>query len=538
MSDESHVASWQATYKRLYELDKASPLDPPELVELATSAFLIGKDSESLAALMRAHQGFVHMSDPCRAAGTAARIASIFMNGGDVAQAAGWMARAARLLDESGEPGAERGHLRLLEARQSIMSGNVAAAEAKFAEAADVGARFGDADLTNLARQGHGRALIELGQVERGVALLDEVMVSVMAAEVSTITAGIIYCSVISACADLFDIGRAREWTQALSRWCDAQPEMVPYRGECLVHRAEIISLRGVWQDALHEAELACRHLSEPPGQPAFGAALYQVADLHRLRGELDEAEAAFRRVADSGRSPYPGLALLRLAQGRRDDAAATIGRLLQEARQRRARSKILGAAVEIMLACGDVAAARRAADELDAIAESFKTPFLQASAAQARGALLLAEGDPAAALVACRTLWTLWRELEVPYEAARAQVLIAQACRSLDDRDSADLELDNARRTFQQLGAKLDLERLRIPGVAARSHSGLTARELEVLRLVATGRTNRAIADELQLSEKTVARHISNIFNKLDVNSRAAATAYAFEHDLIDSAT
>jgi DNA-binding CsgD family transcriptional regulator len=346
-----------------------------------------------------------------------------------------------------------------------------------------------------------------------------------------------IYCSVLSACSDLFDVGRAREWTQALTRWCESQPDMVPYRGECLVHRAEIISLRGVWPDALHEALLACERLSEPPGQPAFGAALYQVAELHRLRGELEQAEAAYRRAAEAGRSPYPGLALMRVAQGKRDDALAAMCRVLQEARSRRARSRVLSAAVEIMLACGDVGAARRAADELDALAAALATPFVRATAAQAIGAVMLAEGNSTAALASCRTAWTLWRELDVPYEAARSSVSIAQACRMLHDNDSAEIELEAARRTFQQLGARSDLARLQ-PSRDARSASGLTARELQVLRLVATGRTNRAISDELGLSEKTVARHISNIFNKLDVSSRAGATAYAFEHHLIESST
>jgi DNA-binding CsgD family transcriptional regulator len=533
------VAGWKATYERLHDLDKVSPLEPADLVELATSAYLIGRDRESFSALTRAHQGFVQHRNLRRAGGIAAWIASILLSTGDAAQAAGWMARAARLLDESGEPGPERGYLLVTAARQSIVSGNVADAESKFAEAADIGERFGDVDLISLARQGRGRTLIELGDVERGVALLDEVMVSVTAGEVSTIVAGIVYCSVISACADLFDIGRAREWTQALTRWCDTQPEMVPYRGECLVHRAEIISLQGIWPDALHEALLACERLSEPPGQPAYGAALYQVAELHRLRGELEKAEAAYRRTADSGRSPYPGLALLRLAQGRLDDAVAAICRVLQEARQRRVRSRVLGAAVEIMLACDDISGARRAADEIDALAQTLATPFVQATAGKSRGAVLLAEGNPSAALSACRRAWTLWRELNVPYEAARTQVLIAHACRALHDRDCADLELAAACRTFQQLGATLDLARGQTSGVTPpRSATGLTRRELQVLRLVATGRTNRAIADELQLSEKTVARHVSNIFNKLDVSSRAAATAYAFEHRLVEPST
>jgi DNA-binding CsgD family transcriptional regulator len=487
---------------------------------------------------MRAHHGFFHEGDLRRAGGIAARIASILMNTGDAAQSAGWLARGARLLDESGDPGVERGYLLIPAARQSIMSGNVADAESKFAEAVEIGERFGDVDLMNLARQGHGRALIEGGELERGVALLDEVMVAVTAGEVSTIFAGIIYCSVLSACSDLFDIARAREWTQALTRWCDAQPEMVPYRGECLVHRAEIISLQGVWPDALHEALLACERLAQPPGQAAFGRALYQVAELHRLRGEIEKAEAAYRRAAESGGSPYPGLALLRLAQGRRDDAAGAIARVLQESRHRRARAGVLNAAVEITVACADMAAARRAADELDAIARAVATPFLRATAAQANGTVLLAEGNPTAALSACRTAWTLWRELVVPYEAARCQVLIAHACRALHDNDSAEIELDAASRTLQQLGARLDVARLQAFRRSPTDAPPLTTRELQVLRLVATGRTNRAISEELGLSEKTVARHVSNIFNKLDVSSRAAATAYAFEHHLIESPT
>ena len=395
------MPAWKQTYERLRELDRASPLEPAKVLELAQAAYLIGKDRESFDLLIRAHQGFLQRRELRHAGGVAARIASILLGTAGTAQAGGWIARAARLIDESGEPGPERGYLVLMAARQAVMSGNLGDAESKFSEAAEIAGYFGDVDLVNLARQGHGRVLIERGDVRRGVALLDEVMVAVTASEVSPIIAGIIYCSVLSACSDLFDLGRAREWTQALIRWCDSQPDMVPYRGECLVHRAEIISLQGVWPEALEAALLACERLSEPPGQPAFGAALYQVAELHRLRGDLEKAEAGYRRAADCGRSPHPGLALLRLAQGKRDDAMAAIRRVLQEARQRRTRARVLSAAVDISLACGDIAGARRAADEIDEIAGTIATPLVRAIAAHARGGVLLAENDPSAALSA-----------------------------------------------------------------------------------------------------------------------------------------
>jgi DNA-binding CsgD family transcriptional regulator len=537
-TDGGEMADLIGTYERLRERDRASPLDPPGLIDLATAAYLVGKENDSVTTLIRAQQGYVQQRDFCRAGGIAARISSMLMNRGNAAQAAGWLGRAARLLDESGDPGVERGYLLVAEARHAIVTGQMEQAAEKFAEAAAIGERFGDADLTSLARQGHGRVLIERGEIERGIALLDEAMVAATAGELSTIIAGIVYCSVLSVCADLFDVGRAREWTEALTRWCEAQPDLVPYRGECLVHRAEVICLRGVWPDALREALLACERLGEPPGQPAFGAALYQVAELHRLRGELEEAEDAYRRAAESGRSPYPGLALLRLAQGRREDAAASIGRVLQENRPRRMRTRVLSAAVEILLASGDVVAARDAASELDLHARTLRTPFLRAAAAHAHGAVALAAGDATAALASCRTAQTLWCDLEVPYEAARAQVLIAQACRALGDKDSADLELQAACRTFEQLGARLDLACLRPTVDPVRRTAGLTARELQVLRLVATGRTNRSVGEALQLSEKTIARHVANIFLKLNVSSRAAATAYAFEHGLISSST
>jgi ATP/maltotriose-dependent transcriptional regulator MalT len=363
-------------------------------------------------------------------------------------------------------------------------------------------------------------------------------MVAVTAGEVSPLSAGIVYCSVISACFEMFDLRRAREWTSALTRWCAAQPDLVAYRGVCLVHRAEILTMQGVWPDALDEAQRACDQLSQPPpGQPEIGHALYQLGELHRLRGDFSRAEEIYRDTSQSGRAPQPGLARLRLAQGRIDAAKAAICRLLDEGSpDSRGRSLMLAAAVEILLASNEVSAARRASDELSAIASQIDTPLLRATSAGATGAVLLAEEDPRAASAVLRIACTLWRDLDVPYEAARVGVLIAQACRALGDVDGAHLELDAAIHTFRKLGAAPDLARAEAldadptvtPGVP------LTGREVQVLRLIATGKTNRAIADALGISEKTVARHIANIFTKLDLTSRAAATAYAFQHDLV----
>lgn len=259
-------------------------------------------------------------------------------------------------------------------------------------------------------------------------------------------------------------------------------------------------------------------------------------AELYRLCGDFADAEVAYRKANQSGRQPLPGLAQLRVAQGRVDEANATMRRALDEADDAATRSRLLGPYVEVVLAAGEVAAARSAADELTRIAAERHNPFLSALASHANGSVLLAEGDARAAITALRRAWAAWGELEARYEAARASVLIALACRALGDEDSAQMELDAARSVFLQLAAAPDLVRVeKLSGITERRVAGgLTARETQVLRLVATGMTNRAIASQLVISDKTVATHVSSVFVKLGVSSRSAATAYAYEHDLV----
>jgi DNA-binding NarL/FixJ family response regulator len=223
------------------------------------------------------------------------------------------------------------------------------------------------------------------------------------------------------------------------------------------------------------------------------------------------------------------------------DAAVAAIRRVVAEARNARMRAADLSACVEIMLAANDPGAARTASDELARLADALGAPFLRALAAQATGAVLLAEGQPHAALTALRDAADGWHAIEAPYEAARTRVLIGLAHRALGDEDTAGIELEAVRHAFAALGATPDLRRLDAaarPAAAAGDTSSLTRREIEVLRLVATGVTNRAVAQRLGISEKTVARHVSNIFTKLGLSTRAAATAYAFQNDLLPRPT
>ncbi|MEO8718128.1 MAG: response regulator transcription factor [Burkholderiales bacterium] len=527
--------AWAEAWRSLSLADQAVPLRGEDLQLLAQASYMTGRDDDYLRALVRAHDAHLNTGAGVSAVRCAFWLGLSFLFRGETGQATGWLARAQRLLERQNRDCVEHGYLLLPVVEQQIGVGESEAAYATATSAAEIGVRFAESDLSAMARHQQGRIRIQQGRVGEGLALLDEAMVAVTADALSPLVTGLIYCSVIEGCQQVYALGRAREWTTALAHWCDGQPEMVAFTGICRVHRSEIMQLLGAWSDAFEEARRACAHGPQAAKQQAAG--LYQQAEVHRLRGEFGAAEQAYRSASQCGGEPQPGLALLRLAQQRTDAAAAAIRRVLGATTDRLQRVRLLPACGEIMLAAGDVAAARAACAELEAIAQTFDTGVpgvLAALAAQARGAVELADGRPEAALGALRCAWSVWQQVEAPYAAARVRVLMGLACRAIGDDEGSELELDAARTVFEQLGAAPDTAR-----VAALMHSealahGLSPRELQVLRMVATGKSNKAIANALFLSVKTIDRHLSNIFTKLDLRSRAAATAYAYEHKLV----
>lgn len=528
--------SWGSAKALLSAADRGAALAPEDLERLAIAAYLMGDDDACADAWQRAHQALIDRGDVTGAARCAFWVGWGLFYKGQMARCGGWFARAQRLVDEYGDECVEQGLLLVPDAVRQLGTGEVGAAHATFDRVGRIGDRFGDADLRAFSLLGRGQALIRLDRVDEGVQLLDEAMVAVTVGEVSPVVAGTVYCRVLLECQLTFDLARAQEWTAALSDWCDSEPGMVPYRGQCLVHRSELLQLRGAWSDAVDEARRARDLLLRPPPQPAAGLAFYQEAELHRLRGEFADAEDAYRRASEWGHDPQPGLALLRLAQGQVHSAQSTIRRVMDEVRDRTIRTRMQAAHAEIMVAAGDLPAARAAADELSAAADAFDAPLLHAEAAHTLGMVLLAEGDPGAALDDLRRSCDLWQELDAPHQIARVRVLIGRACKQLGDDDTARLELEAARAVFEEVGATPDLATVNHHRAALASEpvGGLTAREVEVLRLVAAGMTNRAVGDELVISDKTVERHLSNLYRKLRVPNRAAATAYAHEHGLV----
>ena len=532
--------AWASLYRTLVERPQED-LGSSELEQLAVSSYLIGDDDRCEAAWEAAHRRHVDAGNRPDSARCSFWLAFCLMMRGQMAQAGGWLGRTEAVIGDDLECSA-RGYVLIPSLLNALESGDASAARELAISAAEIAAAFADADLGAFAGLGEGQALIALGESAAGTARFDEVMVAVSTGEVGPIASGVVYCAVILECMQIFDLRRAAEWTDVLYAWCEDQPELVPFRGQCLVHRSQLLQAAGDWSRAVSTVVVACRRLTDPP-HPALGLALYQEAELHRLMGSFDEAAAAYAGASAAGQEPMPGLALLALARGDVEAAATGIRRALLETTRRIGRPPLLAAAAEIFRQANEVTAAQAAAGELVEISASTDSEVLRAMADHALGAVTLSEGDTSASLPRLRSARSAWTQLHMPYEAARTSVLLGLGCVALGDQTTAALDFENARIGFEALGARPDLERLRslragagLPADALELNrmGGLSTRELEVLGHVASGQTNREIAAAMTISQHTVGRHLENIFSKLGVSGRAAATAYAYEHDLL----
>lgn len=527
-SDVPDPHDWPAEYAVLSAADRDDELTPEQLERLSVVAFVLGYDAEVGRYRERAHEAYLAQGRVRESVRAAFWLGFHLINRGEHARAAGWLSRVRRLTADDDDE--LNGLLTQVQAASLMFTGDNVSAMPLFERALISAQRSGNRDATVLAVMGRGRCLEMAGRRVEAVDALDEAMAIVTGGDVAPEVAGMAYCSVIDLCMRLYDVRRAQEWTQALTGWCDEQAGLVPFRGVCLVHRAEILQLRGAWDEAAGVADDACRRL-EHSQQGALGTAYYRVAELERQRGRLAEAEQFYQKAAAVGAEVQPGLGRLRAAQGNPQAAIAGIERALAEDPLSPHRPVLLATRVELALAAGDPDTARAKAVELAGLAAGSESAYLRGLASYAEGAVRLACDDPRTAVPALRRAWSEWQTVEAPYEAARARVLVAKACRAFGDTDAEQMELDGARQVFERLGAVTDLAEL--DGSSPGAGHPLSPRELEVLRLLATGATNRAVADRLFLSERTVARHVSNIFAKLGVASRAAATAYAYEHGL-----
>ena len=525
---------WLHVYQDLSGRDPAR-LAAVELEALAEAAWWLCKTDESIAARQRAYAAFRDTNDDRGAARAAARLFHDHFYRGEGAVAVGWLRRGFRHV-EADPDCVESGWLRMAEAELHLHRGPLGQAVAGAAKAIRTARDHRDADLAAVAMQIQGRALIAQGSIGDGLALLDEAMTCVLAGEPAPLFTGWVYCSVILACKDLADLQRASEWTEAARSWCEALPATTPYsQGLCRIYRGEVLALRGAWAEA--EAELRRAHQQLLPHKPQGAAeASYGVGEVLRRRGDLAGAEQAFVRAQQLGWDPQPGMALLRLAQGRTEAAAAALRfALASPTVDRFGRARLLAGQVEVAIAAGALDEARRAARELVTIADGLSSAVVRATASMAQGALQLAAGSPTAALEQLLRGLSGWRELQLPYEEATARLLIGTIQRMLGDEEGGRIEINAARVGFERLGATADARHAAALLQQRRaSPRVLTDRQVQVLQLVAAGKNNRDIAGALHLSEHTVARHMQNVFAKLGVSSRAAATSSALRQGLL----
>ncbi|HEV8683498.1 MAG TPA: adenylate/guanylate cyclase domain-containing protein [Actinomycetota bacterium] len=448
--------AWKEAFDLLTQADAGDPLGPNDLATLGEAAWWIGKNEACIRARERAFAAYLDGGDQAAAAGMAITLARDHRVRLESGIARGWILRAERLLANQPESAAH-GWLLRMHAQQAASESDTERALELTREALDVGMRVGDRDLQAIALHDQGEYLVRLGRIDEGLAMADEATVAAVGGELGPWATGVVYCNTISLSDALADYRRAGEWTEASIRWCERQ-SIAGFPGICRVHRADVIRLRGHWVEAEREARQACSELEDSGLLMYAGEGFYEVGVIRLRMGDLEAAEDAFRQAHQKGRDPQPGLALLRLAQGRVEAAQAAIRRAVDETTIRLDRAKLLPAAVEIAVTAGDLQFARAGTDELDSIAEEFRSPALHAEAAMCRGSVEMAEGNPASACRSLKRSWQLWQEVDAPYEAARARMLLGAAYRAQGDEEAAVLELQAARAAFERLGAALDL--------------------------------------------------------------------------------
>lgn len=528
--------AWADATDLFLRADAESRLNIEDLDRLVWAAGIAARDQEMLAALGRLYEHHLAGQDDEACAKAAFWSGLRHMMIGEVGLGAGWLQRAAKHAEETPSDCVQRGYLLLPQVFMHRDKGDYDAAIEIADNAIAFGENAGDPDLVALAGSLKGGLLFRLGRIEDGYAPIDEAMVLAKSERLSPLVCGVVYCEIVASCCRVFEMVRAREWTEILNDWCRRNPQAKAFNGVCQVHRAEILQFEGNWREAFAEAERAGDGLKGTTEQTAMATAAYRRGEILRLRGDFASADAEYRRAAEIAIDPQPGLALLRLAQGRCEDAAAMIRRALDTSTDMPRKMALLPAGVEIFISCGDLDAAKGLCAEMNKIADVFGTEILARVADQCSGSVALAQADFADAIAALGRVRRFWSRFGAPYLAARLRVDIARACHELGDAEGMDIELDAAEKLFRDLGAEPDLERVR----ATRGHSEesatdiLSAREREVMALMADGGSNRAIAAELGLSPKTVNRHVENIFDKLAVSSRAAAVAKALKTGVI----
>ena len=498
-------------------------LTADDLAAYADAAWWLGRIDDNLRLSAAACDAFLADSRPVEAAWAAMVLGIFHLGRGDEPQGMGWIGRAARLLEGIPECPVH-GYLLLLSGVEaSLQAGQPAAAVDAARRIQGLGRRLDQPDLVALGLNGEGRALIKSGHVVDGLKLLDEAMVAVVGGELGLFASGTLYCHTIAACHEVADIRRMTRWVELTERWLATFPAAVAFGGLCAVHRAQLHLFRGEWDEAERTALRVGADLDANRIDYA-AEAWYVVAEARRLRGDPDAADA-YDEAHARGRDPQPGRALLRLQEGDPAGAATSVRSAVAAAgTDPLRRAPLCAAAVEIAVAVGRLDDAAAAASELVATAGMYATSGLEAMAASARGAVLLAEGSAEEALAVLRDACRRWLDLGAVYDAAGTCVRLAEAYRALGDEASAAAEVARAETTYERLGAHWP---------ARGAPDGLTQRECEVLTLVADGRSNREIGEALHISDRTVARHLTNIFHKIDVTSRTQAARYAIDHGL-----